>query len=580
MPTSLPVLKIVPYGIANFEEIRTEDYAYVDKTRFIEALESAKLKYPFIIRPRRFGKTLFSSTLTAYYDKAAASKFDETFSGTYIGSHKTALASRLYVLKFDFSGISSGEKLLESFLLSIRERIEAFFVRYPFTGYETFLSRSPAITEPNDLLLSFFAFIRPTVRKNLLVIIDEYDQFANDLLSSDPALFKAITEKDGFLKKFYTQLKRATDDDGVIAKIYITGVTSIALDSMSSGFSIAQNISSDSRFSDLFGFTEEELRSLIPDIIDLTAFGHSVDDLINRMRELYNGYRFSPFSEKTVFNASMCLYYLDFLQKNNQEPERYMDPAVNQDPAKILGILRLGRHEDIVDVVTKAIRREPINFSDRPELLRIELNNEFNKDCLLSALVYLGFLTYAPGKAHRLIVPNRVMMQLFVDVYFTYLRRYEAWKSTTAADFHTAVAALVKGDPSVLVNRIAEILAGSCGTRSYLTVEEKDFHWALLVGANFAPGYDVFVEHEVCGIDKGFIDLLMVSKSLAPSYLFEVKYLKKSSTTPVAVKTKLNEAIKQANGYAAGVNIRHIPHLKKVAVVFGGFEVKAVKVWD
>ena len=579
MPAS--PLKVLPYGLANFSEIRAEDFAYVDKTRFIEVLETSKVKYALMTRPRRNGKTLFTSTLAAYYDKAAVATFDATFAGTYIANHKTPSANSLYVLEFDFSGISGGKHFLESFMLSVRERIEAFFLRYPITGYEIFLSKNRAVTEPADLLLRFFAFVRPTVKNHLFVIIDEYDLFANEFLSDDPALFKTITEKDGFLKKFYTQLKRATDeDDGIIDKIYVTGVTSIALDSMSSGFSIAQNISSDAQFAALFGFTEDELRILIPETIDPASCGRTIDELIGRMRELYNGYRFSPFSETTVFNASMCLYYLNFLQKNNREPQRYMDPAVNQDPSKILGILRLGQHEDVADIITQAIRREPIDFSDRPELLRFETDNTFSKECLLSALVYMGFLTYAPGNDFRLIVPNRVMMQLFIDVYFTYLRRFASWKWTTAADFQAAVAALQKGDPKVLINRVAEILAAGCGTRSYLTVEEKDFHWALLVGANFAPGYDVFVEHEVRGNEKGFIDLLMVSKTEASSYLFEVKYLRKTAATPAAVKAKLEAAVKQAEGYAAGQNIRTIPHLKKVAVVFGGFEVKAAKVWE
>ena len=446
--------------------------------------------------------------------------------------------------------------------------------------FKDFLTDCRAYQEPAGLILAFFNFVRPTVKHNLFVIIDEYDQFANNLLSADRALFQKITTTDGFLKAFYSQLKRGTGRAGVVAKIYITGVTSIALDSMSSGYSIGQNISSDAGFASLFGFTEAELRELIPQVIDFKQSPMSLEAVIYRLRELYNGYRFTPYSNESVFNSSMCLYYLDWIQKHNREPDQFMDPSVSQDTSKIHGILQLGRLEDIRDIVEKAVRREPIEFTDRPDLLSLQPNGLFSKDKILSALVYMGFLTYAPGETSRLIVPNRVMMQQFVDTYFTYLRRYDFWQTMTASRFAEAVTALASGNPRRLVERISEILSAGCGARSFLNIEEKDFHWALLIGANFAPGYDVFVEHEVRGVDKGFVDLLMVSKTSAPSYLFELKHLKKSSVTPTAVQNKLQEARSQADRYAEGLNIRSIPNLKKVAVVFGGFDVKAMDVWQ
>ncbi len=80
-----PALKIAPYGESNFSILRENNLAYVDKTAFIEKLESLKNRYPFIIRPRRFGKTLFTLTLQAYYDIVQAKDFERNFAGTYIG---------------------------------------------------------------------------------------------------------------------------------------------------------------------------------------------------------------------------------------------------------------------------------------------------------------------------------------------------------------------------------------------------------------------------------------------------------------------------------------------------------------
>ena len=84
-----PKLKFNPYGIAQFADLQKDGYVYVDKTRYIELLEQSAIRYPLIVRPRRFGKTLFTMMLQAYYDKAAAGDFERNFSGTYIADHKT-----------------------------------------------------------------------------------------------------------------------------------------------------------------------------------------------------------------------------------------------------------------------------------------------------------------------------------------------------------------------------------------------------------------------------------------------------------------------------------------------------------
>ncbi len=99
-------LAMVPYGRAYFPTIRREAFAYVDKTRYIEVLETKIGSYPFIVRPRRFGKTLFTSMLRSYYDRSEAKDFEDHFKGTYIYEHKTPLQGRYYVLSLDLSGFS------------------------------------------------------------------------------------------------------------------------------------------------------------------------------------------------------------------------------------------------------------------------------------------------------------------------------------------------------------------------------------------------------------------------------------------------------------------------------------------
>ena len=124
-------LKKNPYGKSEFSTLRQGNYAYVDKTRYIELLEEFADDHPFILRPRRFGKSLFTLTLEAYYDEYYADEFEKNFAGTYISEHKTPLASAFRVIHFDFSGFSSSPDLSFSFKGSVKRSIEGYFSRYP-----------------------------------------------------------------------------------------------------------------------------------------------------------------------------------------------------------------------------------------------------------------------------------------------------------------------------------------------------------------------------------------------------------------------------------------------------------------
>ena len=133
-----------PYGISNFETVRTENYYYVDKTEYIEKLENDD-KYIMVLRPRRFGKSLFLSTLDYYYNKLYANKYEEVFKGTYIYDNPTPLKNKYMVLNLDFSGIDTStlEETEEVFTEKIKENISAFTEIYPiFSMQETESIRS------------------------------------------------------------------------------------------------------------------------------------------------------------------------------------------------------------------------------------------------------------------------------------------------------------------------------------------------------------------------------------------------------------------------------------------------------
>ena len=234
--TDTVALKGIPYGNVAFRDIRSRNLAFVDKTRYIELLEKYGGDNPFIVRPRRFGKTLFTQMLEAYYDECLAEEFEKNFAGTYIGEHKTALASSFRVIYFDFSGISDSDNIKESFQNKVRNAIKKYFDKYPHPEQDEILKGT--YTSPADLIGDFFALLPLDDAQKVYVIIDEYDQFANDILSADVEEFRKITSAhDAYYKSFFMRLKEATQ--GAVARVFITGVSLISLDSMTSGFNIA-----------------------------------------------------------------------------------------------------------------------------------------------------------------------------------------------------------------------------------------------------------------------------------------------------------------------------------------------------
>ena len=178
--------KQLPCGEQNFASIRTENYAYVDKTRYIEKLEKESNKRQFFIRPRKFGKSLFISMLSYYYDMLCADRFQELFGGLYIGDNPTPLKNSYAIMEFDFSGIDTGTP--ENFIKSFNGKVQLLVQRF-LERYKSVFRQSDKLIdniEKNQmgiraLEIAYSAAMATGVK--IFVIIDEYDHFANDLIA-------------------------------------------------------------------------------------------------------------------------------------------------------------------------------------------------------------------------------------------------------------------------------------------------------------------------------------------------------------------------------------------------------------
>ena len=570
-----PPLKFAPYGIANFKVLRSDDFAYVDKTQFIAKLEESRTLYPFIVRPRRFGKTLFTQTLQAYYDIAAAKDFERNFAGTYIGEYKTPLANTFHVIHFDFSGISP-EEFSDDFTNKVRLGLSNFCARYQFKKGASLLEDS--YSSAHSLLTAFILEYNKTYDTPIYLIVDEYDQGANEVLATSLESFQGLTRSGGVFKTFYAGLKDLATN-GPIARIFITGVTSIQLDSMTSGFSIAENLTTDPEFATMFGFTETELRDLILQIVDLKKCGKTLDDVFSRMKEWYNGYCFNAKRNETVFNASMCLNYLKQISRTGEEPDDMLDPSVANSLDKIEAILSLGDRTLVKDIVNRALNHEPIGFGGKLQVLNLNKSNGLDREALLSALFYMGFLTYSAGDRQKLVVPNRAIGIQFFEYYFKNVLNASEYVFNNE-EFFAAYKALAEGNPKPWLDLADKRLMQSSGSHMATHVNEATFQ-AILSSTLWASGeYCGQLEFESREENSGFIDLLLTPKHnrSLPSYVIELKHLKTDAGNE-AVQKALAGAKEQAQRYAQGEALKGISNLKRLAVVYTGLRLAGLVVF-
>ena len=398
------------------------------------------------------------------------------------------------------------------------------------------------------------------------------------MLATSLKSFQELTRSGGALKTFYASLKDFATN-GPIARIFITGVTAIQLDSMTSGFSIAKNLTTDVRFATMFGFTESELRNLIPQIIDLKKLDKTLDEVFFRMKEWYNGYCFNPDTIQTVFNASMCLNYLSSIAETEKEPRSMLDPSVANSLDKIEAILSLGKLEFVHGIVNQALNNQLIPFNGELQVLNLNTHGFLDEECVLSALFYIGFLTFAPNDWNALIVPNRAIGIQFFEYYFKNVIKAPRY-AFDAKEFSKAYEALAKGNPRPWLNLADKRLTQTSGIHLGVHVNEVAFQMMLSSTLWASPEYCGQLEIESRGKNSGFIDLRLTPKtnSKLPSYLIELKHLK-TDASDASVQNALLAAKEQANRYATGESMKGISNLKRLAVVYRGLRFAALEVF-
>ena len=545
-----------PYGDSSFESFNKENAAFVDKTEFIKVIDELDTKYPILLRPRRFGKTTFVQMLLCFYDISFKDKYDEIFKGTKILEMNLPSHNSYHVIKFDFSGISGTnvESLITNFNQKVSVGINDFLIRYPdFEFSNDYTGRDPA----NFIDEFFKTFARYSKSKSLYILIDEYDNFANDVLSNDRDLFKTITQSNGFLKDFYKTIKTFTNT--VVAKTFITGVSSVSLDSLTSGFNIAENVTCDPNLNEFAGFTKDELIGLIEKLVETKAFNTTAEAIAENMRKAYNGYAFSQIAKNTLFNSSMCLKYLKYINTYHTlaNPEDIVDIACAYDASKIADIFKYSQEYILKEIIDDYYNDNEFIIDRLSESINLNLIENYDKTTVLSLLYYLGYLTISPcddlDEVH-LVCPNRIMKNVFRRC-FTYELVNETQEEKSLA-FNLENILQGSSDLTDFMDSVSKYLSLRTTNQHLLHMTE-----AYLVGviSTKLESYKKIkrkdeLEITVPNIGKKFVDLYIDNKK-GTCYLFEFKFYSKNKAEqhPNILQEKIDEAKAQINCYKTAV---------------------------
>jgi hypothetical protein len=560
----------IPYGESNFITVIKGGYFYQDRTAYILDLETFP-KFQYYLRPRRFGKSLFVSMLEHYYGLEHQSEFSNLFGGLDIGKNPTALANKYMILRFEFSGIQTNtpENTEAGFLKNVRDSVGVFLNQYNdiFSAEVGVLIMENK--QPNNIIKDLFyhyKLIKSTKKiPQIYLLIDEYDHFANELISFNFKFFAKSVTENGFVRKFYEVLKIATWD-GIIDRLFITGVSPVTLDSMTSGFNIGTNLSLHPHFHSMMGFEEKEVRGI------LQGIGVKKTDLVpvlSDLRAWYDGYLFHIDAKSHVYNPDMVLYFAVYYQSTKKYPDNLLDPNIASDYSKIRNIFKIQQNEDShLDTLRL--------LSDRGEITAVlttefSLVKNFNQDDLVSLLFYMGFLTIRNEELGSLTFtfPNYVIEKLYAD-YFISMFEEQAGLPIDNSKLNFALRELATwGNPEYLYQQVKDIVT------VLSTRDAKDFNEMSLkaIFVSLLHQQKFCYVHSEYESNHQYVDVFLETiRGYKAKYevAFELKYVKKGEA--IDVEKALDKAEIQLMNYMVTKKFNQRPNLKAFVVLVHGVE--------
>ncbi len=571
-------IKRVPYGVSDFYLVRRDDMYYVDKTMFLPKLEDENNNL-FFIRPRRFGKSIFLSMLHAYYDLRYKDEFDKLFGNLWIGQHPTPLRNKFQVLHLDFSQVGGNiDRLEEKFDFYLAVQLDSFM-----RVYSDFYDEKTAakVEEAKDATGKLAIITTAAATKNypLYLIIDEYDNFTNTVLNElGEEVYWKMTHAEGFYRDIFKKFK------GNFERIFMTGVSPVTLDDVTSGYNIGWHISTKESFNQMLGFSTEDVRQMFNYYKEVGAIrpDADVEAIINLMKPWYDNYCFSEEALETqsrVFNCDMVLYFLRNYMSSGQPPKEMIDPNTRTDYGKMCRLIQLdqldGDRKGVIrtiaetgQIVTNLAETFPANRITDPEIFP-------------SLLFYYGMLTIKGMLGTQLIlgIPNNNVRKQY---YGYLLEEYQTVKRISTNSLITKFTYMAfEGKWRDALQMMVDAYADVSSVRDGIEAE-RNIQGFFMAYLSLNGYYYVAPELE---LSHGYCDFFLLPDlthyPTKHSYILELKLIPKKEKGEMTdayearVQKQWDDAVDQINRYAVAPRVealRQGTQLHKIIIQFDGWK--------
>jgi len=582
-------MKPIPYGNANFYSIREKDHLYIDRTQFIRIIDEMNIERALFIRPRRFGKSLWLNVMTNYYDINQKDQFEHLFGDLYIGKNPTLDHNQYVVINWNFSRMSSRGSVgdIETVLNETLNAVIAEHLSY----YSDLLQEKVTFyTEAINTLSSFLSAVRKLSLKAYL-LIDEYDNFANEVMMTESDVYYSLVKKDGPLKTLYKGLKEFLER-GLLNRLFITGVSPVVMSDITSGMNICDNIYLDKTFNAMCGFTESDVKRLTDQAILHCGLDKSQSNIIMEMMQTwYNGYIFSPESNERIYNPTLVFYFLKHFIRHCTPPRKMLDSNLAMDEGKLEYIGKeISGKQAIIDVLQTNAPIQVLDIEDRFTLSAMLNQSAQDNTFMVSYLYYFGMLTIksqTPTRHLLLEPPNLVVKNLYANQVLRFLLPLGADRSKSS---ELVMYFFNHHDLTPLIQFVEEKLFPVFTNRDYRWMNEFALKTVFTTLLCDDINYAMFSEPE---LSRGFADLCLILRPDARDaalfdLLFEFKYVpvsklneknmdqlsEKDIRSKSPVKKAFIDAKKQLMFYSKGLQTKFGSQLKlkQYAVVSIGFD--------
>ena len=551
------LMKKLPVGIESFEEMRKQDFYYVDKTGLIVELLGGWGKVNLFTRPRRFGKTLNMSMLKSFFEIGTdASLFDglavskeKALCETYMGKYPVVFVSLKGVdgLTFEtayraLSEIIRKEALRLQFL-SDSERLTVDETK----SLKRILSEEYTDADIRGSLLMLCSLLEKHYGQKPILLIDEYD------VPLDKAYQRGYYPQMIDLIRSMFQAALKTNDSLFFA--VLTGCLRVSKESIFTGLNNLKVCSiSDAKFDEFFGFTDVEVRAMLS--------AYELDDHYGEIREWYDGYRFG---EQDVYCPWDVINYCDDLCASNRaQPKAYwMNTSGNEMVRRLIDKCTNGTTQMEIE---RLIAGETVTKALNEQLTHNEIDK--NIENIWSLLYMTGYLTavdYPDGNRYQLRIPNREVREIYMKQVLAW---FEEKASAETEKLTNLYAAFETGDTETITDILNEQLLD---TVSFYDAHESFYHGFLLALLSTCANWRVSSNAET---GKGRSDIIVERKDRKIGFVVEVKDVKDAEKLDAACEAGMKQI--EEKDYTAILRRYRVKEIWMYAIAFWDKECKVV----